>query len=274
LWCLMDGAFRSDAYPVDDACQERLDELKQKCRIAGLQCDVQAMWSNETNPIHLEFQNNFFIGEMEENIVDVIRKNRDRHIVFLMPCWHQLWLPGYFEMVTETKYPRCDSSFPDLYTSIEKANPLHSFLLGTATSACDSKREMFTKMIDMYLEEKHFVDGSPTWILPLYAISDTNPLPANYSGPISALTPSRKNHQCDKFLSDAVGNVNCVAVGVDALLQHSLLNNSAVKVLDMRGATEFGCNDTSDGVHYSRGLPLRRQLMILLRAMQSADKRY
>jgi hypothetical protein len=50
------------------------------------------------------------------------------------------------------------------------------------------------------------------------------------------------------------------------------MKNPAVKVLDMHGATEFGCDDTNDGRHYTRGLSLRRELTLLLRAMQDAAK--
>jgi hypothetical protein len=167
-------------------------------------------------------------------------------------------------------YPTCFPFFPDLFTSIEKANPVHSFFVGTTTAICESKL-WAKKMVDMYLEGKEFVNGTPRPLATMYRNQKTAPLAANYSGPIPVLTSSRKNHQCDNFLFDDAGGMNCVAVGLETLAQHSLFNNSAVKVLDIRGASEFGCNDTTDGVHYIRGLSLRRQLTLLLRGMQSTS---
>lgn len=207
-------------------------------------------------------------------VVDIMKGNRDRFIFYLLPCLHQVWYPGLYEVYVNTLYPSCYPSSQDLFTSIEKANPAHSFLFGTTTVVCDSKLNYWKKqIIDMYLEGKEFVNGTPKPIADIYAHHYHAPLAANYSGPIPILTPSRKNHQCDNFLFDDAGGLNCMAVSLETLAQHSLfINNSAVKVLDIRGASEFGCEDMPDGIHYVRGLPLRRQLMLLLRGMQSTPR--
>ncbi|KAI2501866.1 hypothetical protein MHU86_12558 [Fragilaria crotonensis] len=179
LWCLMEGAYRSEAEFVENVCQERLDEMKGKCQFAGTPCRILANFTNGTTPIHLEFEVQWFVGEMEGHVVDVIRRNRNRFIFYLMPCIHQLWLPGSMEKYVDKLYPTCYPFFPDLYTSIEKANPAHTFFFGTTTAICDSKL-WAKKMVDMYLEEKEFVDGTPRPLATMYRNKHTAPLAANY----------------------------------------------------------------------------------------------
>lgn len=273
LWCLLEGEFRSDVEMVEDRCVGRLVELQAKCSFSGPPCNVLANFTNETSPIHLQYVAQWVIEEMKgdvPDVYDVVRDNRDRFIFYLFPCLHQLWVPGAFEVHINTVYPACHPVPQYLFASFEKANITHSLLFGTTTAVCDSK--LWTApMIDMYLEGRKFVNRTPEAIVKMYVHDYWAPLAANYCGTLPVITSSRQDHQCDNFLFDDAGGLNCMAVCLEALAQHSLFNNNAaVKVLDIRGASEFGCEDTHDGLHYRHGLALRRQLMVLLRGMQSA----
>jgi hypothetical protein len=274
LWCLIEGVFRSQGAQDKDVCGERLKSLKERCEApmaSGEQCDLIATFTNETTPLHLQFQRNWNIGKMSAGLLKTMSNNRNRFIFYMLPCLHALWMPGGREKDIHTEYPSWNGSFQEFFNSMEEADPAHGLLVATSVTLCD--RKLWEKpLVDMYLEGKEFVNGKPISILNLYKYQGRTTLPANYSGPIPVLQSFRENHTCDNALFDEAGNLKCTAVGLEVLSQHHLMKNPAVKVLDMHGATEFGCDDTNDGRHYTRGLSLRRELTLLLRAMQDAAK--
>jgi len=275
LWCLIEGVFRTQEDEDQDQCSPRLHKLKSRCEASmslGEQCQLTATFTNETTPINLQFQNKWEIGKIVPELRKILSNNRDRFIFYMLPCLHALWMPGGRERTIHTEYPSWNGSFQEFFNSLEEADPAHTFFVATSVAMCESKLwEM--PLVEMYLQDKHFVNGEPRDILKLYEYQGMTrrpvPLPANYSGPIPVLQSFRENHTCDNALFDEAGNLRCMAVGLDVLMQHSLMKNPAVKVLDMHGATAFGCDDTDDGRHYTRGLSLRRELTLLLRAMQS-----
>ena len=278
LWCVMDGIFPADGDNNLSACDGRQEALKKKCRASmnSSECGLRASFSkesatfsNETANFHLSFQRHQDVGWLDDRVVEVMRDNRDRFIFFLLPCLHALWAPGGREKSVRSRYPSWNTSFHELYTSVEQANPAHSFLLGTTVAVCDSKL-WETPLIEMYLQGENFVNGEPSHEFKLYNAQRNTSLHANYSGPVPVMSSFRENHTCDNSLSDEGGALKCSSVGLEVLLEHTLITNPAVRVVDMHGATEFGCNDTDDGRHYKRGLTLRRELTLLLRAMQSA----
>ena len=237
----------------------------------GKQCDLVATTlSNATMDLHLQFLEVWNINKVPPQVFNPIGDNRDRFIFYMQPCLHSLWVPGGRENDISTEYPRWNTTFHDFYTSIEQANPAYSFLLGTTVSVCDSKI-WERPLVKMYLEGGSFVNGEPRSVLDLYNYQGRANLPVNYSGPIRVIKPFRENHTCDNSLFDEGGVLKCTSVGLEVLGQHGLLKNPIVKIVDMHEATNFACPDTSDGRHYSRGA-LRRQLTLLLKAMQSVPK--
>ena len=270
LWCLMDGFFPSDEDRDGSVCHNRQKELKEKCQALtnlGRQCDHLATFSDGKSSLHLQFQRNWLIETIQHNIVEAIGSNRDRFILYMVPCLHSLWMPGGREVDIHNAYPNWTSNFNDFYSSLEESNPAHSLLLGTTVTVCDSKL-WERPLVEMYLQGKNFINGEPRHEFNLYTYQGRANLSAKYSGPVPVLKSFRENHTCDNSLFDEGGVLKCTAVGLEVLSQHSLLTNPTVKILDMHDATKDGCNDTLDGRHYLRGLTLRRQLTLLLKAMQ------
>ena len=270
LWCLMDRIFSSDGDNDWKVCHQRQKKMKAGCQTMmdnGEHCQLTIpTFANATTNLHLQFQWSWRIGKLPNNTVNIMADNRDRFIFYMMPCLHELWTPGGREKHVP-EYPSWNSSFDDLFTSVEQANPAYAFLLGTAVAVCDSKL-WDTALIKMYLEGKSFVNGEPRNEFSIYAYQGRANLSAKYSGPVPVLKSFRENHTCDNSLFDEGGVLKCTAVGLEVLSQHSLLTNPTVKILDMHDATKDRCNDTLDGRHYIRGLALRRQLTLLLKAMQ------
>ena len=275
LWCVVDGFFPSDGIHSDSVCIQRQKELKEKCHTMmenGEQCAPRAAFSNETTNLYLEFQSTWRIKKLEDYVVKAMGNSSDRFIFCNLPCLHALWIPGGFEAPSiDAEYPQWSTHLHNFFTSIEESNPSYSFLLGTPVTVCDSK--LWQKpLVEMYLQDENFVNGSPHDRFSLMRQKPT--LPANYSGPVPVAKSGRKNHNCDNALFDEGGALRCTSVGLEVLSQHSLLNNPTVTIVDMHDATENGCDDANDGVHYIRGLTLQRQLTLLLKAMQtSATKR-
>jgi hypothetical protein len=127
-------------------------------------------------------------------------------------------------------------------------------------------------LIELYLEDKEFVNGGPAAAVGFYTHTHEVPLPANYSGPIPILAPFRYNHSCDNALQDEAGGLKCTSVGLEVLLQHNLLHHPQIKVLDIHGATENGCSGTVEGYHYTSAEIVRRELTLLLKGLRSIQE--
>ena len=153
LWCLMDGIFPSDGDNDWKVCNQRQNEMKEKCRSlmdSGENCELTIpTFANKTTNLHLQFQRNWRIGKLPNNTVEIMADNRDRFIFFMFPCLHELWTP-WGQETDAPEYPDWNSSFDDLFTSVERANPEYAFLLGTTVAVCDSKL-WNEELIKMYL---------------------------------------------------------------------------------------------------------------------------
>lgn len=272
LWCLMDGLFRYGENDDERSCNKLQEELKQKCKDSnyGKECDSRATFTNATMSIHLQNLNNYDLESTPKATLDAIRASPNRTIYFGLPCLHSLWSPGTRENAVHTDYAHWPDFFRKFYDSVEQAVTLQPLLFGTTVTLCDAKLGSEKELIDAYLRGEEFVYGTTTRLSDAYTHGAVN-LPPKYSGPIPLFRAFRKNHSSDNALFDETGGSKCTSVGLQVLAQHNLSKRSTTRLLDIHGVTANGCDNTPDGRHYTTGLTVRRELMLLLKAMESGS---
>lgn len=281
LWCLMEGIFREEnrERECSKAGKESLKATGQACTLTNSEkCIFQAALTNKSAPaIKLYYGAHYSLNPLPVKTRELIQPLA-RFVFFGMPCLHSLWSPGSREKYVYTEYPKWSRNFDDFYNSIEPLASLNGMdvLLGTPVTVCEEKFEAESELIRAYLAEERFGDdpNKAKHQIEYYNYgfkkSIKGALPHDYRGPIPVLRDFRANHSADNALFDQGGVLECTVTGLTALHQrHGVLNGNFV-VADLQGATSNGCNGTDDGRHYILGVPLRRQLTLLLRAVQHA----
>lgn len=279
IWCLVEGMYKnhqSGGNNEDRICVALQERLKRKCKNAArADCDTKAAFTNTMNA-SLEYIPNNYLGRLQfPGLMQQVNFTENKIAYAGMPCLHSLWSPGGREQgVFHGLYPQWPQLFDTLYTQLGDAvvNNNNKLLLGTTVTSCDQKAGTEQELIQAYLADetlplhndkkktKRLVDFYNVNLKPVHRLSATN-----FSGPIPVIRPKHASHAMDASLFDEGGAAACSVVGLESLTSTTMA--IATSVVDMHGATANGCDDTSDGHHYTRGVTLRRQLTLLLKAI-------
>jgi hypothetical protein len=246
LHCLMEGVYRNEDVKIGESrCRDMQNQLKTKCKEMENRNACESIASFSNYGTYLRYEPNYHLGAMGllPKTKALIEESNGKFIFFGLPCLHDLWSPGGRERATRSQHPSTWSMrFEALYESISHVIGSNVPMIGTSVTLCDKKIGNELRMVHAYLSRENMTAE----LIDHYNMNGGKLL-RNYTGPVPALTPFYSGHSADNATFSENGNAHCTKAALDALMRKSQFYPY---LIDIRGVTKKGCNNTPDGRHY------------------------